>query len=180
MAGTMPVLANVETNAIDPFDPVVSGGTAFDLSELSGHPLETAGLLDLQRVAFVRLIDVRSGEDFDEPGTLIWDNGEPGSADIDAVALVQHERNQNIDAPLVDLFQDRSGYLHLVIHDAQGLGDLAPGSPAASINASAVSFATVRSSYLSTTLLEDAHTLHLRAQDAAGNTRDLDVSFTLE
>jgi hypothetical protein len=162
LAGDMPVLANVETNAVDPFDPVVSGGTAFDLADLSDHPLAISGLLDLERVELVRLVDVRSGMDSDSQGTLIWDNGEPGSADIDALALIQHRMNQTIDAPLVDFFMDDLGHLHLLVHDAQGLASLESRSPSASINASSVSFATVRSNYLSTTLLEDSHTLHLR------------------
>ncbi len=38
-------------------DPVGTG-TGFDLAELIGHPLEQLGLLDLQDIAFVRLVDV--------------------------------------------------------------------------------------------------------------------------
>jgi hypothetical protein len=57
-AGVSPVLANIDTNTIDPFDPTVSGGDSFDLSALSNDPLVTSGKVDLSAIRYLRLDDV--------------------------------------------------------------------------------------------------------------------------
>lgn len=65
LAGGIPGIANVLTNTIDPFDPVESGGDAFDLAELALDPAVQAGLVDLADIQYVRLLDVVSGTEFD-------------------------------------------------------------------------------------------------------------------
>jgi hypothetical protein len=90
-AGVHPVLANVSTNAIDPFDPSVAGGDAFDLSALSTNPLVTSGTLDLQNVRYLRLIDVLGdGTLTDVGGRPIYDatGSGNGGADIDSVSVI--------------------------------------------------------------------------------------------
>lgn len=69
-AGHHPVLANAEKNEIDPTDPKVAGGDAFDLKEIG-----------VKVVRFVRITDVQSF------------GGDEGAAgfDLDAVAAV-HSR----------------------------------------------------------------------------------------
>jgi hypothetical protein len=75
---SMPVLGG---GAVDPADyanfagtEAVGYGTGFDLSELYGHPLVQSGLLDLQDVGFVRLVDViGNGSTFDANLAPIYD-----------------------------------------------------------------------------------------------------------
>jgi hypothetical protein len=64
-AGWHPVLANADDNSIDPSDPAVAGGDAFDLADLG-----------LTRARFVRITDR-----VDQTGTA-------GSFDLDAVSIV--------------------------------------------------------------------------------------------
>ena len=70
--------------SFDPVDPAdyqnfggdqpLDWGTGFDLAELAGHSLVAAGLLDLNDVAFVRLIDVvGNGTTFDADAQQVWD-----------------------------------------------------------------------------------------------------------
>jgi len=124
LVGGLPGLANVFTNIIDPFDPVVSGGESFDLRDLAAHPLVIAGAVDLAAIHFVRIVDVVAGVDVDSAGNFIYDNGGASGADIDAVAVIQHVGNQTPTGPSVDLFQDAAGFLHCVISDPNGRQDL--------------------------------------------------------
>lgn len=95
LGGTGPVLANVDTNSIDPFDPNAAGGNAFDLSALSGHSLVLSGSVQLDQIRFLRLVDVfGNGGTLDSSGNPIYDPtgpdffGSPVSADLDAVAVI--------------------------------------------------------------------------------------------
>jgi hypothetical protein len=90
-AGVTPVLANVDTNSIDPFDPTVSGGDTFDLSALSDDPLVISGKVNLSAIRYVRLDDVLGdGSLTDQNGHPIYDPTGPGSngADVDAIAVI--------------------------------------------------------------------------------------------
>lgn len=160
LAGGVPVLANVSLNTIDPFDPVVSGGEAFDLAELADHPLVQQGLVDLTAIHFVRLVDVPEGTVADADGNLIWDNGGPFSgADMDAVAVIQHQGNQLAGAPTVDLFLDAAGFAHCVLADPDGLGDLDWSTLSMSVNLAPAPFQRLRDFF---TLLSSSPTeLHL-------------------
>jgi hypothetical protein len=125
LPGGNPVLANVSTNAIDPLDPVVSGGDALDLADLAGDPLVTSGAVDLSAIHFVRLVDIPHGSGTDSLGHVIWDcSGATGSADFDAVAVIQHAGSITSTQPSVDLFLDASGYLNLRLEDPDGFEDL--------------------------------------------------------
>jgi len=125
LPGGMPVLANVTTNAIDPFDPVVSGGDAIDLADLAGDPLVVAGIVDLSAIHFVRLVDIPDGAGLDSFGNVIWDNsGATGTADFDAIAVIQHTGTITATQPRVDLYLDASGYLNLKLEDPDGVPDL--------------------------------------------------------
>lgn len=91
IAGVHPVYANVDDNTIDPFDPAVAGGDAFDLNKLVNNPLVTGGQVDLSHIHYVRLIDiVGDGSSFDAYGRPIFDPTGPGigGADVDSVAVV--------------------------------------------------------------------------------------------
>jgi hypothetical protein len=67
-AGWHPVLANADTNTIDPTDPAVAGGDAFDLADLG-----------VRQARFVRITDR-----VDQTGTA-------GTFDLDAVSIVHAE-----------------------------------------------------------------------------------------
>ncbi|MDH5490602.1 MAG: cell surface protein [Myxococcales bacterium] len=71
-AGIRPVFANADTNTLDPLDPAVAGGDAFDLAEIG-----------MSRARFVRLRD---------SGLALGPAGD-GSAgfDLDAISVVHAE-----------------------------------------------------------------------------------------
>lgn len=82
-------------------------GTPFDLADLSGHPAVTAGLVDLQEINWVRLVDIPGGGLYsDEATALGYDADHPiydvfpttGSAgfDVEAVAVID-ETNPAVD-----------------------------------------------------------------------------------
>jgi hypothetical protein len=96
-AGVNPVLANVTTNSLSPFDPTQGGGDAFDLSALSGDALVQSGKVNLNAIRYVLLKDVLGdGSEHDSSGNPIYDptgNMQPPfsnatSADIDAIAVI--------------------------------------------------------------------------------------------
>lgn len=90
LAGAHPTLANVDTNAIDPFDPQAAGGDAFDLSTLADDPLVATGLVRLNAIRFVRLVDILGdGSVSDSEGGPIFDpTGFQNSCDIDAISVI--------------------------------------------------------------------------------------------
>lgn len=125
LAGGMPVAANVASNTIDPLDPVVSGGDSFDLDELRTHPLVLSGSIDLDDIRYVRLQDVAEGTLADRQGRWIWDHGgATGSADIDAIAVLQSDATHSADQPTCDLSLDAQGYVHWHLLDPNGFFDL--------------------------------------------------------
>jgi len=90
-AGVHPVLANVDENQIDPFNPAAAGGDAFDLADLASHELVQSGKVDLSAIRLVRLVDVvGNGSLLDSAGHPIYDPFGLGNngADIDAVAVI--------------------------------------------------------------------------------------------
>jgi hypothetical protein len=90
-AGVTPVLANVDENTIDPFDPAIAGGDAFDLSWVEADPFAISGQLDLDAVRHVRLVDViGDGGTLDYSGRPVYDPTGTGigGADIDSVAVI--------------------------------------------------------------------------------------------
>jgi len=101
-AGVNETFANVgpppDGNGLDPFDPAAAGGNAFDLADLAGDALVTAGTVDLERIYSVKLIDVLGdGTEQDSFGNPIYDPAglmdeeggfEPVSADIDAMSVI--------------------------------------------------------------------------------------------
>lgn len=93
-AGIHPVYANVETNNINPFISEEAGGDAFDLQLLTNHPLVESGLVNLQDIHYLRLIDIHGdGSLLDSQGHPIYDptGGMINGADIDAVAIIHYE-----------------------------------------------------------------------------------------
>ncbi len=125
LVGQVPILANVGTNTIDPFDPVVAGGDGFDLAALAADPLVVVGQVDLAGVRFVRIVDVPHASGTDSFGSVIFDNsGATGTADIDAVAVINHTGNVTATQPIVDLSFDALGFLELRLEDPNGFLDL--------------------------------------------------------
>lgn len=148
LPGGSPVLANVLTNSISPFDPVVSGGDALDLADLADDPLVTGGLVDLAAIHFVRLVDIPHASGTDSDGHVIWDNSGPGgSADYDAVAVIQHTGSIAPTQPVVDFFLDASGYLNLRLEDPDGFGDLDRGTLHASFDHRSLAFRSKHASF---------------------------------
>lgn len=97
-AGVRPVLVNVNTNSINPFDPAVSGGDPFDLSALINDPLVKQNQVNLNQIRFVRLVDVLgNGASFDSSGRPIYDPTGPGTngADVDSLAVIHGVLPQN-------------------------------------------------------------------------------------
>jgi len=101
-AGVNQTFANVgpppDGNALDPFDPATGGGDAFDLADLADDPLVAAGTVDLDRIYYVKLIDVLGdGTESDSVGNPIYDPAglmdeeggfQPVSADVDALSVI--------------------------------------------------------------------------------------------
>ena len=69
-----------------------SWGTPFDLDELAGHSLVQAGLVDLDAITHIRLVDIPgSGDFFDSLGNPIYDawvTWGSGGADIEALGAI--------------------------------------------------------------------------------------------
>jgi len=125
LSGSVPVLANVDTNALDPFDPVEAGGEAYDLAALAEHPDVVSGAVVLDAIEHVRIVDLISGATTDDDGVVIWDQGDPLSgSDFDAVAVINHTGNTSANQPLIDLYLDELDVLHFVIGDPNGFFDL--------------------------------------------------------
>ncbi|QDU86421.1 hypothetical protein Pla163_35720 [Planctomycetes bacterium Pla163] len=135
LASAVPTLANVRTNTIDPLNPTVAGGTAFDLAHLANDPLVLAGRVNLKAITRVRLVDCVGGIDVDSNGDTIWDSGgSSGSADIDAVSVINYRGLVDSQQPTVDLHVDAQDRPLLSISDPDGLLDLDPNTLLISIN----------------------------------------------
>ncbi len=69
-----------------------SWATPLDLSELAGHPLVAAGLLSVDKIRYVRLVDIPGTGDFpDSRGEAIYDphpTAGSGGFDLEAVGLL--------------------------------------------------------------------------------------------
>ena len=123
MAGEIPVLfGNPNYPTADAQDLVEAGGDAFDLQDLSQDPLVLNGLVDLNNIHFVRLIDVISGTDTDTFGHVIWDSGV--SADIDAVTVIHHTQNQSPNAPNLILILPPYGSVRILLTDPDGMANI--------------------------------------------------------
>ncbi|HLQ36647.1 MAG TPA: hypothetical protein VK348_02510, partial [Planctomycetota bacterium] len=117
LAGQTPVLAT--TPGADAQDVVEAGGDAFDLDDLQQDPLVLAGLVDLQAITRVRLVDVVSGTSLDARGIAIFDPG-GGSADLDAVTVIHHQGNADPHAPTVQLTVLPDGTATIRLEDPDG------------------------------------------------------------
>lgn len=157
--GGTPVIANVDTNNVDPFDPVVAGGDALDLADLADHPLVVNGAVDLAAIHFVRLVDDVAGTNTDERGITIWDSGGDSSADVDAVSVIQHAADQDPNGPTVDLWRDDQDLAHLLIEDPDGLSDLDFSTLQVSLNLTPVSISRLRDYFVAQS--SSATSLHL-------------------
>ena len=63
--------------------------------------------------------------ELDAAGGTIWDHsGAGGSADVDAVAVLQHTGNQAADGPICDLWIDANDRLNVVFEDPDGVSDI--------------------------------------------------------
>ncbi|MEM9802485.1 MAG: hypothetical protein AAGA20_19305 [Planctomycetota bacterium] len=144
VTGGIPIIANVLLNSVDPFDPVVSGGEAFDLADLAGDPDVVSGTVDLSNIQFVRLVDVVSGAEVDAAGTTIWDSGGDSGSDIDAVAVINYVGNQSPSGPTVDLFIGPAGFCHCVISDPDGTADLDMTTLSLSLDLQVTGFSQMR------------------------------------
>lgn len=124
-AGVTPVAANPGAG-IQPYDVVPAGGDLFDLAELSDHPLVLSDDIDLNRIRYVKLIDVVGGLDSDDLGTPVWDAGDPAfsTADVDAICALNNEENTGaLGRPRVELSLV-NGFLSLELEDDDGLADI--------------------------------------------------------
>ncbi|MBI5363406.1 MAG: hypothetical protein HZA53_09520 [Planctomycetes bacterium] len=144
LCGAMPVSANPATNTLDPLEPAWAGGDGFDLADLAHDPLVTSGVVNLGAIHFVRIVDVPHGVGTDAAGNVIWDNsGVTGTADIDAVCVIQHTGTVVAGQPVIDLFLDAQGYLNLSVEDPDGAGDLDGNSIHCSFNGAPIGFRTL-------------------------------------
>jgi hypothetical protein len=162
LTGCVPVRSNVLTNSVDPLDPVVSGGEAFDLAALTTDPLVVSGAVDLAAIHFVRIVDVQNGVGLDSFGDIIWDNaGTSGSADIDAVAVLHAATLVPSVGPIVQVYFDASGFLNVDVSDTNGLADIDPASLHASFNLVTVGLPRLRGILPDVTMT--ATNLHMRS-----------------
>lgn len=120
LAGSTPVFA---TSSADAASVAAGGGDAFDLADLANDPAVLAGTVDLQAIHEVRFVDVRSGLDLDSRGVAILDSG-TGSADIDAVTVLNHTGNVDAWQPTVDLSVPLDGRFRITISDPNTVFDL--------------------------------------------------------
>jgi hypothetical protein len=125
LAGQHPVLATSPT--ADPQDVVEAGGDAFDLADLAAEPPVLLGLVNLQAITQVRLVDVVSGVSLDSIGAPIFDPGS-GSADVDAVTAIHQQGLLAAGTPRIDLTVAIDGTMTLRIEDPDGWQDLDPAS----------------------------------------------------
>jgi len=135
LSGHVPVMTNVATNSIPPEDPVRAGGEAFDLAELANDPLVVSGAVDVMSIKVVRFVDVPEGLVTDSGGNPIFDHGGPsGSADMDAVCVVNHTMTVTPNQPICDLRIDPLGFLEVEFGDPDGFCDLDLSALRASFN----------------------------------------------
>jgi len=125
LAGQTPVLATDPT--VDSRDVVDAGGDAFDLEDLSTHPLVLSGVVDLTAITAVRLVDVVSGSSLDSAGVAIFDPGS-GSADVDHITVIHQQGQVANGCPNIELSIQSDGLMLLRIEDPDGIGDLDPTS----------------------------------------------------
>ena len=125
LAGQTPVLAT--SPGIDAQDVVDAGGDAFDLADLAADPLVVLGLVDLQAIAQVRLVDVVGGQSTDSLGVPIFDPGS-GSADVDAVTVIHQQGQVSANGPTVRLAVQVDGTVTLRLEDPDGWQDLDPAT----------------------------------------------------
>lgn len=144
LVGGLPVFSNVVSNTLDPRDPVVAGGEFFDLAELTADPLVVAGVVDLDGIQFVRVVDAIAGFDVDSSGKFVFDNGgSTGSADIDAVAVCHDANTDLAHAPICDLRFDSQGFIEWTLGDPDGFFTLSVPTLTCSVNFQAVPFSSV-------------------------------------
>lgn len=79
----------------------LSFGTPFDLEDLTTDPSVVNGLLDLDEINFVRLVDIPGSGDFlDSQGNPIFDPFptplEPGGFDLEAIGVINEATNDDI------------------------------------------------------------------------------------
>jgi hypothetical protein len=82
-AGKTPVLLNVDTNPVDPFDPAAAGGDSFDLDDVSGSDAE-ATAIRTDGVSYVRLTTAPSQINPDTNANYVHDSLANG-ADLDGM-----------------------------------------------------------------------------------------------
>jgi len=94
LGGVHPVLAHAFENNLNPFNPDEAGGDPFDLDDLLNDPLVQNGLVNLDDINYIRLIDIPGdGSCFDSRGHPIYDPTEPliDGADIDAISIINYQ-----------------------------------------------------------------------------------------
>ncbi|MCC6673025.1 MAG: hypothetical protein IT458_18315 [Planctomycetes bacterium] len=124
LAGQTPVRAgSATTPGADPFDVVDAGGDAFDLADLRAHPLVQNGLVRLDGIRHVRLVDVVDGVSRDARGVPIRDHAQ-GSADIDAVTVLHHAAELTPNHPRVEVVIPADGNFEIRVDDPDGFADL--------------------------------------------------------
>lgn len=97
-AGVHPVLANVATNQISPYNPAVAGGDAFDLNDLRNLPDAVSGLVNINRIRYVRLVDVLGAETvMDDEG---WPTGQVITHEWDSRGHAIYDPTAIYDAPV--------------------------------------------------------------------------------
>jgi hypothetical protein len=81
--GKTPVLLNIDTNPVDPFDRAAAGGDGFDLDNVSGTDAESVAIRS-DGVSFIRLVSAPARIDPDTNAPYVHDSLSNG-ADIDGV-----------------------------------------------------------------------------------------------
>jgi hypothetical protein len=95
----------------------VSWGTPFDLSQLVSHPLVGAGLLNLQSITHVRVVDIPgTGQFFDShtpPSPIYdpWETFDSGGFDLEAIGGIATPVDFNTWVGIKEIPSDRSAWL---------------------------------------------------------------------
>jgi hypothetical protein len=160
VTGHVPPLANVDSNTLDPFNPLEGGGEGFDLADLAGEALVLGGLVDVNAINYVRLVDLVAGAEVDSRLVTVWDSGGLlGNADIDAIAVIHDTVDLDPTGPVVDFWRDDLGYVWLNLSDPNGFGDLNFATLRLSANLVETPFYRLRDFFLLTALTPEGITL---------------------
>jgi len=110
-------------------------GTPFDLSELAGHPLVSGGVVDINNISYVRIVDIPGSGDFydfatgqiDPCSLPLWENYDANHPIYDAWVTTG---SGGIDIEAVGVMKEQNYRADIDLNGVVNLGDFALMTPA--------------------------------------------------